>query len=146
MGNPKGIVYATLDMNEPLTSPPLSRPRLPAIVTILTTLATTISVTFFITFWVADGWVFPLVKPTFDALGAEFPMLTQVMFDRGGYRFVGLGAVWSGIFCFGAYRHWLSLRLVVVLLVGTAVLTLAYAALAFLALCLPLLAVMDGFK
>ncbi|HIK31580.1 MAG TPA: hypothetical protein IGS17_08705 [Oscillatoriales cyanobacterium M59_W2019_021] len=129
-----------------MNEPPVPLPRFPTRITILATFATTVSVTFLIAFWVADGWVFSSANWMFDNLGVDLPMLSQLMFVRGGYRFVGLGAIWSGIFCFGAYRHWLSPRLTVGLLMGTAVLTLAYAAIAFLVLCLPWVATMDPIK
>lgn len=144
MGNTQSRVCTAIEMNEPPS--PVFPPRLPGNITVLTTVATTVSLTFFITFWVADVFVISYVKPIFDAFGAQLPMLTQLMFERNGYSLMGLGAIGSGIFCYGAYRHWVSRRLALVLLAGTIVLTLADVALAFLALCLPFLAIIDQLK
>ena len=140
-GNPKGIVSTLTAMNEPLSSQTTSR-QLPRSILILTTIAATASVAFSIAFWVAALFLVPPMRTIYNQLGAELPVATQWMFVRGGWGLMWLGAIWSGIFCYGGYRRWLSQRLARILLVGTLVLMLVYGAIVFLALYQPFVAVM----
>ena len=141
-GNPKGIVSTVTTMNEPRSSPTTSR-QLPPSIPILTAITTTASAAFSIAFWVAALFLVSPMRTIYNQLGAELPVATQWMFVRGGWGLMWLGVIWSGIFCYGAYRRWLSQRLARILLVGTLVLMLVYGAIAFLAICLPFYAVME---
>lgn len=140
-GNPKGIVSTVTAMNEPRSSPTTSR-QLPPSIPILTAITATASAAFSIAFWVAALFLVPPMRTIYNQLGAELPLATQWMFVRGGWDLMWLGAIWSGIFCYGADRRWLSQRLARILLVGTLVVMLVYGAIVFLALYQPFVAVM----
>lgn len=129
-------------MNEPLPSP-TTPPQIPRSIPVLTAITATASVTFSIAFWVAALFIVPPIRDIFNQLGAQLPVATQWIFDRGGWGLMWLGAIWSGLFCYGAYKRWLSRRLARILLVGTLVLTLAYGVIVFLAICSPFYAVME---
>ncbi|MEM9770777.1 MAG: hypothetical protein AAF889_04115 [Cyanobacteria bacterium P01_D01_bin.73] len=112
-------------------------PRLPQSISVLTAIAVTTSITLWIVLWALAAVALAPIQETFIALGARLPSITEWVLQFHAWMLLRLGAIWSGLFYYGARRHWISQRQTKLLLIGTIILTWGLGIAVFLAAIIP---------
>ena len=110
---------------------------------VLTAIAVTTSITLWIVLWVIAIVYFRPNQAIFAQLGADLPAVSEWAAQWQAWMWLKLGAIWSGLFYYGAQQKWFSHRKARLLLISTILLTWVYGAVVFLAIVIPSFAVME---
>ncbi len=129
-------------MSEPMSmqSPP---PQLPQSISVLAAIAATSSITLWIVLWAIAAIYLADSQRIFAQIDFELPAISEWAVQLHAWMWISLGAVWSGLFCYGARQRWFSQWQAKLLLMGTILLTWIWSAAVFLAIVAPSFIVME---
>ena len=129
-------------MSEPMSmqSPP---PQLPQSISVLAAIAATSSITLRKVLWAIESNYQAERQRKEDHINVELPAISEWAVQLHAWMWISLGAVWSGLFCYGARQRWFSQWQAKLLLMGTILLTWIWSAAVFLAIVAPSFIVME---
>ncbi|MGD1939130.1 MAG: hypothetical protein ACFCA4_16480 [Cyanophyceae cyanobacterium] len=123
-----------------MQSPP---PQLPQSISVLAAIAATSSITLWIVLWAIAAIYLADSQRIFAQIDFELPAISEWAVQLHAWMWISLGAVWSGLFCYGARQRWFSQWQAKLLLMGTILLTWIWSAAVFLAIVAPSFIVME---
>ena len=104
---------------------------------VLTAIAVTTSITLWIVLWILAVVFLLPSQVLLGQLGGALPAFSDWAVQWQAWMWLKLGAIWSGLFYYGARQHWFSQRQARLLLISTTLLTWVYGAAVFLAILIP---------